>query len=369
MSYKYRIFPTKNQADTLEHSLHLLRDLYNAAVQERRDAWRLNRKSVSFFDQSKQIPDIRKLNPDYMAVQARVCLQTLRQVDKAFKAFFRRIKNGEKPGYPRFKGKSFFNSFFYNKVGFRFKDGKLNLSLIGNLKIKLHRPIEGNIKEISIKREGLKWYAIISCEGIPPNPLPTSRDAIGIDVGIEAFATLSDGTQVDNPRFFETAQKQLRVAQRRVARRKKGSNRRRRAVAQLRVLHHKILNKRSDFQHKVSTWLIRHYGLVAVEKLNIKGMSRGILSKQILDASWSSFFFQLKYKAERADRQLIEVDPRNTSQTCTCGAPVKKNLSVRWHHCLVCGLSEHRDIVSSKIILARGLRDQALTYRVTESVA
>jgi putative transposase len=369
-SFKFRIFPNKQQTECLERSLNLCRDLYNSAVQERRDAWRLNRTRISFFDQSKQVPDIRKLNPDYMQIQARVCDQVLRQVDKSFQAFFRRCKSGEKPGFPRFKGRAFFNSFFYNREGFRFVGNKLRLANIGLVKICQHREIEGTIKEVTVKREGSKWYAIVACDHVLVAVLEPSGETVGIDVGIESFATLSDGTSMDNWKYYESSAKQLRVAQRRIARRKKGSNRRRKAVATLRVIHQKIFNQRSDFQHKLSTDLIREYDLIAVEKLNIKGLSKGMLAKQVLDVSWSSFFHKLKYKAENAGRELIEVNPAYTSQDCSgCGHREKKSLSVRKHNCQNCGLVLHRDHNAALNILAAGLAVQDVTYRVAESVS
>ena len=369
-SYKFRLYPNKEQTAALDRSLWLCRDLYNAAIQERRDAWKLNRITIGYFDQSKQITDIRINDPLYMTVQARVLRQTLRQADKAFQAFFRRVKTGEKPGYPRFKSRDRFNSFFYNGKGFKFAKNKLFLANIGFVQIKQHREIAGNIKEIGIKREGSKWFAVISCAEVPNQPLPETCERIGLDVGIESFATLSNGTQIDNWKYYESSSKKLRTVQRRVARRKKGSQGRRRAVAQLRKVHQKIFNRREDFQHKLSTDLIRNYDLIAVEKLNIKGMSAGFLSKQIHDAAWSSFLYKLAYKAESAGRQLIEVDPRGTSQTCTCGATVKKSLSVRQHICDECGLAKHRDIVSAKVILQRaGLALKDITCGVSQSVS
>ncbi len=354
-SYKFRMYPNAEQSANLERSLDLCRELYNAAIQERRDAWKLNRINISFFDQSKQVTAIRQVRPEYLNIQARVCRQVLRQVDRSFQAFFRRVKTGHKPGFPRFKGKNFFNSFFYNAEGFRFLGNKLRLANIGLVAIKLHRAMQGTVKEVTVKREGSKWYAIASCADVPANPLPDIGEQIGIDVGIENFATLSDGTQIDNWKYYESTAAKLRVAQRRVSRRKKGSNRRRKAVAMLRAIHQKVFNQRSDFQHKLSTRLVNEFDLIAIEKLNIKGMARGILAKQIHDASWSNFFYKLTYKAESAGRKLIEVDPRNTSQTCTCGAVVKKDLSVRWHDCSECGLSNHRDIVAAQNILKLGL--------------
>lgn len=363
-SFKYRIYPNKIQRERLEHSLDLLRTFYNAALQERKQAWELNRVRVSCFDQINQIPEIRNsLNTDYQAITSNTLSQTLRKLDKAFQAFFRRVKAGEKPGYPRFKGKAFFNSIIYNGSGYRFKNDKLNMSRIGDIKIKLSRPVEGRIKEVVLKREGSKWFAVLSCNNVPANHVALTDKQVGIDVGIEHFATLSDGTQVANPRCYESAQKALRIAQRRVARRKKGSACRRKAVAILRNIHAKLTNQRRDFQHKISTHLIRHNDLIAVENLNSVGLARGILSKQVLDASWSSFFHMLSYKAENAGRRLVKVDPRNTSQTCTCGERVEKKLSVRWHKCSSCGYENHRDIVSAQIILSRavGLTVQPLT--------
>lgn len=370
LSYKYRIYPTKSQTEKLDHSLDLLRDIYNAGLQERRDAWRMNRIHVTCFDQIKQIPDIRRLNIDYLDIQARSIHQTLRQLDKAFNAFFRRLKSGENPGFPRFKGATFFNSIIYNREGFKLTDERLTLSKIGNIKLRLSRPVEGTIKEVIAKREGNKWFVIISCDNVPERPLAPTGRAVGVDVGIESFATLSDGTQIDNWKYYESSAKQLRVAQRRVARRTKGSNRRRKAVTQLRNIHQKISNQRLDFQHKLSTHLIRSYDLIAVEKLNIKGMARGFLAKQALDASWSSFFDMLDYKAESADRKLVKVAPHFTSQDCSaCGCRVKKALAERMHNCPNCGLSLHRDHNAALNILSAGLAVQDVTYRVAESVS
>jgi putative transposase len=369
-SYKIRLYPTTDQAIKLSQTLDLCRELYNAALQERRDAWRMNRVRISFFDQSRQVPEIRKSRPDLMCVQARVLDQTLRDLHKAFAAFFRRIKAGEKPGYPRFKSANRFATFHYNREGFTLGP-RLQLANIGKVKYKGLPTITGRIKQVSIKREGKKWFAVLCCADVPATPLPPTNQAVGVDMGIESFASLSDGTQIDNWRYYESSAKQLRVAQRRVSRRKKGSHRRRKAVAHLRAIHQKIFNRRADFQHKLSTDLIKAYDLIAVEKLNIKGLARARLAKQVHDASWSSFLHMLTYKAESAGRQLIEVDARGTSQTCTCGTEVRKDLSVRWHHCPSCGLSEHRDIVSAKVILQRGLGRslQALTLPVTACVA
>ena len=380
-SYKFRIYPTKAQVKTLEMTLELCRELYNAARKERIDAWRLERKSISYFDQSAQLPEIKNIREELKEVYAHVLREPLRNVDKAFQAFFARIKRKEKAGFPRFKTTLRFNSFCYpqaNKTSVRVENNKLNLPKIGKLKIKLSRPILGEVKTCTIKRENDKWFAVFSVE-TATEPLPKTGKEIGIDVGIENFATLSDGTQIENSKFFQSTQKKLKVAQRRVSRRNKFSNGRKKAQKQVSKIHLKIRNQRWDFQHKLSTKLVGEFDLIAIENLNIKGMSKGILSKQIHDVAWSNFFNMLRYKAESADRKLIEVNPRGTSQTCICGETVKKDLSVRLHQCEKCGLSQHRDIVSAKIILRLGqaaemspsekISHKEITYAVRQSVS
>ena len=353
-SFKFRIYPSKAQVKTLEMTLDLCRELYNAALQERRDAWSLNRISISYFDQQNQLPEIRKSREDIEAVNSHVIRDPLRRVDTAFKNFFRRIQKGEKSGFPRFKGKNYFDSFCFLGTGFSLNDNKLTLSKIGKLKIKLSREIIGKVKTCTIKREIGKWFAFFVVE-TKAEHLPKTGKQVGIDAGIENFITLSDGTQIENSKFYQSAQKKLRVAARSVSRKVKGSNSRKKAVLKLKKIHLKIRNQRNDFQHKLSTSLVENFDLIAIENLNIKGMSKGFFSKQIHDVAWSYFFQKLKYKAENADKSVVDVNPNGTSQTCVCGETVKKDLSVRWHICSGCGLSEHRDIVSAKVILKLGL--------------
>jgi len=351
-SFKFRIYPSKAQTKTLEMTLELCRELYNAALQERRDAWKLNRVSVSYFDQSRQLPEIKKHREDLNLVYSEVLQNILRRTDKTFRGFFRRMKRQTKAGYPRFKSQSRFNSFRYPQNGFSLTDNKLSLSKIGKLKIKLSRNVTGKVKTCEIKRENNRWFVIFSVETFSET-LPKTDNSIGIDVGINSFAALSNGEIISNERFSESLQNKVRVAQRRVSRRKKGSNRRYKAVSQMRKIYQKIFNQRDTFQHKLSTKIIAENDLTAVEKLNIKGLAKGNLSKQVLDASWSSFFHKLKYKAENAGRELIEVKPHGTSQTCICGANVPKTLSVRVHNCVSCGLVADRDFVSAQVILQR----------------
>jgi len=352
-SYKFRIYPTKAQISILENTLDVCRELYNAALQERRDVWKLNKISISCFDQINQLPEIKKIRKDIKDVYSKILCEVLRQVDKTYQAFYSRICKKEKTGKPRIKGQNQFNSFCYSQNGFVLNENRLHLSKIGKIKIKLSRPVVGKVKTCTIKRENDKWFVVFSVE-TATEPLPKTGKEIGIDVGIENFATLSDGTQIKNSKFFQSTEKKLRVAQRRVSRRKKFSSGWKKAQKQVAKIYTKIKNQRADFQHKVSTRLVKEFDLIAIEKLNILGLSKGILSKQILDVAWGNFFNMLRYKAENADKKLVEVNPYGTSQTCICGELVKKDLSVRLHQCNKCGLSEHRDIVSAKIILRLG---------------
>lgn len=359
-TYKYRLYPTKAQRERFDETLALCCELYNAALQERRDAWRFNHISIGYNQQAAQLVEIKKFRPEYSAIYSQVVQDVLRRLDRTFTAFFARVRRSAPPGFPRFKPSSRYHSFTYTQSGFSVKDGKLSLSKIGKVRIKLHRPTEGKIKTCTIKREGGRWYVCFSVE-CEAKPLPKTAKVIGLDVGLSRFATFSDGTEIENPRYFQTSQARLRRAQRKVSRRKKGSVRRRKAVQLLARLHAHIKQQRADFHHKVSRTLVNSYGLIAVEDLNTKGLASGMFAKSVRDAGWSAFIMKLAYKAESADRQLIKVDPRGTSQTCLCGASTPKTLSQRWHHCSACGLSAARDHVSAQLILARGLRVRDLT--------
>ncbi len=365
-SFKFRICkPSKFVRANLEQTLYLCRNLYNAALQERRGAYQLNQVSLNYYDQSKQLKEIKLTNPEYKDIYSQVLQDVLRRLDKTFKAFYSRVKQG-RAGFPRFKAANRYDSFCFPQKGFSLNGNKLSPSKIGTVKLKLSRSIQGKIKTLTIKNECGKWFAILAVE-TKPNFLPETGRHVGIDVGVSSFATLSDGTQIDNWKYYESAQKELRRAQRSVCRKMKGSNNRKKAVLRLRKIHQKIRNSRADFQHKLSTWLIKTFDVIAIEKLNIKGMSRSFLSKQIHDVSWANFFTMLRYKAENAGRKLVEVNPNWTSQDCSaCGTRVMKNLSVRVHCCSNCGLKIHRDINAAKNILSLGMRELVLSLPLGE---
>lgn len=357
---KYRLYPTATQQELLRQQLSEACRLYNAALQERRDAYRSHKKSLNYYDQANQLKEIRA-NGDLALANYHCCQDVLKRIDKAFKAFFRRVKQGGKPGFPRFKSHRRYHSITFpsHGDGNKLLEKHLRVQGVGDIKIKLHRPVSGKIRTVSVKREGSHWYACFSCE-VSAQPLPENSNQVGIDVGLESFATLSTGEIIDNPRWFQTAQKRLRRAQRRLSRRKRYSKRWRKAAQYVVQIHRDIVNQRRDSQHKRSREIVDANQFIAVEDLNIKGLAGGMLAKSVSDASWSTFLMMLAYKAESAGRTLVKVDPRGTSQRCPCGKPAPKKLSDRTHKCS-CGLRTTRDHSSSLEILRLGLSLQPLT--------
>jgi putative transposase len=362
-AFKYRLYPTKAQIATLERWLEICRELHNAAIEERREAWKLG-VSIGFYEQSKQLPEIKKLRPDVGEVNAQVLQQALHRVDRAFKKFFRRVKRGQKPGYPRFKGRGRYDSLTWPQdIGFRLLGTKrLKLSGIGEVKIKLHRPVEGKPKTCTLKREAGKWYAVFSCDQVPARIYPDTDGEVGIDVGICSFATLSTGEKVENPRWYRKTEAKIAKAQRALSRKKRGSKRWVKAKLRLAHLHAKAANQRRDFHHKLARRIVSENKLIAVEDLVPKEMvsdSSCGMAKSIHDAAWSRFLAILSGKAEEAGRILVKVPPAGTSSACSqCGAHRKKSLSERVHRCS-CGLVLDRDLNASLNILRLGRSLQA----------
>ena len=363
-TFKYRLYPTKAQAESLRGQLSEACRLYNAALQERIEAYATHRQSINYYDQAAQLTEIRAAG-DLGLPNCHCAQDVLRRLDKAFKAFFQRIKRGQKPGFPRFKSHRRYDSITFPSPG----DGNKLLSsghlfvqgVVGNIKVKLHRPLSGKIQTVSVKRECEHWYVCFSVEA-SAQPLPASTKDVGIDVGLHSYAQLSDTEEpIENPRFYQKMQKKLRRAQRKVARRKKRSNRRRKAVLLLKKIHQHIFNMRDNHQHQLSRMLVNQFGIIYVEDLNMKGLAQGMLSKQVLDAAWAGFISKLTYKAEEAGRRLVKVDPRGTSQRCPCGAKAPKKLSDREHVCTECGLITTRDHASALEILRLGRSLQAQT--------
>ena len=359
-TYKYRLYPNKSHRKVINTIFYAQRTLYNMALEHRIDAYKETGKSVGYVDQWDEFKQIRK--DCFTVVNATSLQQLLRRLDKSFTAFFRRLKSGDKPGFPRFKGIDRFKS-----IEFRHNDGVKYVSSsgkhylrwhhVGLVRIKLHRSIPdgSNIKHVVIKQVNGKFYVSFMLE-IPDVVKHHNNIAVGIDLGISHLATLSDGTFIDSPKYYIQGQKKLRVLQRSVARKKKGSNTRKKSVKLLAKHHEKIANQRLDFLHRKTRHITDKYGLIVMEKLSLAFMNTNKhLAKHSLDVAMGAFTHMIQYKAEDAGSRVVFVNPKNTSQKCSaCGKLVKKSLSVRVHNC-DCGLSLDRDLNASRNIVFQGL--------------
>jgi len=302
-----------------------------------------------------------KKNGNFKCVFSQVLQDVLRRQDKSFKAFFRRIKNGEKPGYPRFKGVGWYKSFTYPQVGFKLEGTKLMLSKIGSIRIFKHREVEGKIKTCTIKKNILgNWFAVLVTEIQDMEPIEP-KTAIGVDVGLESLVALSNGEKVKYPRYYIQAEKKLAIAQRNLSRKKNGSANRSKSKAKVAKLHQKIQRRRDEFLHQVSRKLVDSADLIVFENLNINGMLKNHhLAKHIQDHAWGRLIQFTQSKAAKAGKVVELVDARYTSQKCSqCGILVPKTLADRVHSCPNCGLEMDRDINASLNIRTLGLRGRA----------
>ena len=348
-AYKYKLKPTPEQERALAETLRRCRRLYNTALEERITAYRRCGVSLTAYQQMAELPDLKAAFPEYADSHSQVLQDVLTRLDKTYQAFFRRVKAGQTPGFPRFQGRNRYHSFTYKQVGehggARLDNGCLALSKIGRIAMRWSRPLEGTPKTVTISNEADGWYAIISCADVPAQPLPPTGRETGIDVGLKVFLITADGEAVENPRLHRRGEKRLKKAQRRVSRRKKGSHRRRKAVTCLARAHQHVKRQRADFHHKTALALLRQYDVIYLEDLQVVNMVRNhSLAKSISDAGWAQFRSILEAKAVYAGRRVIAVSPAYTSQDCSgCGTRVPKSLSVRTHVCTKCGLVLDRD--------------------------
>jgi putative transposase len=360
--FKYRLYPTCAQEAALQATLDRCRELYNAGLEERQEAYRRCGVSISSATQQAQLPEIKQLRPKYAALDAQLLQEVLQRLDRAFQGFFRRVKAGQRAGYPRFKGRDRYDSCTFKQTGWKLKDGRLALRGIGALKVRWSRRIEGTIKTVTIRRDADQWYVCFSCVVDVADPAPdAAKPAVGVDLGLEHFATLSDGTHIKHPRHFRKGEAALARRQQALARKMRGSQRRKKAKLLVAKAHRKIRNQRRDFQHKTANVLVQAHGLIAMEDLRIRNMVRNhSLAKSISDAGWGSFTTLLRSKAEGAGCTVGFVNLSGTSQACSqCGALCPKALAVRWHQCEQCGCSLQRDHNAACYILALGQSVQA----------
>ncbi|MFF4364304.1 RNA-guided endonuclease InsQ/TnpB family protein [Streptomyces sp. NPDC001604] len=393
-AYKFLMRPTVRQDQALSEMLRDHCCLYNGALQERRDAYRhVSKTSVMYAMQSAQLKDIRALDPERQGRWSFSSQQaTLRRLDKAFAAFFRRLKAGEAPGYPRFRGVNWFDTVDFPKDG----DGcrwdstphtpvtRVRFQGVGHVKVNQHRPVAGKVKTVSVKREGRKWFVVLTVEQTQPDPLPATGSVVGIDVGSANFLADSNGSFAPNPRYGRKASAKLEAAQQALSRypRRKATDRtanHQRAVEKVAKLHGKVRRQRLDHAHKTALTLVREHDVIAHEDLKIRNMSkapapkpdpdnRGAflpngaaakagLNRSIADAGWGVFLAILHAKAESAGREVIAVDPRNTSRRCPeCGHTAQENRPTQEKfHCVSCGHSAHADTVGAINVLRAGL--------------
>ena len=365
-AYKYKLNPTPTQEVALDTTLRRCRTLYNVALEQRKTWWdRGEGKSPTRFQQEAELKAIRTEMPEYDAIHSHVLQDVLARLDKGFQAFFRRITAGEKPGYPRFHGRARYHSFTYKEYGngARLDNGFLVVSKIGRLAIRLHRPLEGTPKTVTVSREADGWYAILSCADVPMQPLPPTGRETGIDVGLKVFLVTAHGLVVENPRHVRKSERRIAKADKHVARCKNGSHGRRKALARRAKAHQHIKRQRADFHHKTALALVRDNDVIYLEDLQVANMVRNRhLAKSISDAAWSQFRAILEAKAACAGRQVIAIPAMYTSQDCSgCGERVPKSLSVRTHVCPSCGLVLDRDENAAINILRAGQARRGLT--------
>jgi len=366
LTYKYIAYTNKETQTKFDEQIGLCCDLYNLALEQRIKAFKsVMKRSISYFDQSEEVPEFIKEHIEYKKVYSRTLREALKRLDKSFQNFFRRVKNHETPGFPRFKSKDRYTTLSYRESGWKLKGKYITFSKLGTFKMKLSRSIEGVIKQILItKKGGNKFQICFVCDNVPLKILPKTNKSIGIDLGCKDIITTSDENKVTNPKFLKHSEEKLKLIQSQYSKYKN-----KKIKLRLIKLHEKVRNQRLDFNHKLSRDLINNYDNISVENIDINQLKnktyKGI-RKSITDASWGQLLNQLVYKAEYAGRRAIKVNPRNTSKMCSnCGELVNKKLSDRIHKCK-CGLILDRDINASKNILRAGqalLNGESLSFK------
>jgi putative transposase len=356
-AFVYRMYPTSTQRRNMDSTLETCRRWYNACLEERKTAYKERGVTIGKYDQLTKVKEFKSTSPYATSIHSHVLQVVVADLDKAFQNFFRRVKAGETPGYPRFKGQNRFNSYGLKEYGNGFKlDGRrLKLSGIGRVRVRWHRPLEGRVKTVRLVRKAAHWYACFACE-IEPHQLPATGRDVGVDVGIKSLLTTSDGSTFENPRWYRAGQQRLRVLQRRVSRRTKDGKNRRKAVLQLQRHHNTISSRRKDFLNKVAHALIMNHDRIALEDLRITNMVKNRhLAKSILDAGWGYLVQRLTSKAAEAGRVVCLVNPAYTSKRCSrCDAVfLGFDLAMRWVECSACGLSLDRDHNAALNILNR----------------
>lgn len=355
-AYLYRLYPTREQRTLLQQQLDVAREVYNACLEERREAYQMCGVRLNYYSQANQLKDIRRDRPDVAAVNFSMLQAVCRRAQRSFENFYRRVSAGQKPGYPRFKGRLRFDSVTFPSYGdgCKLREDRLYIQGVGTLKVKLHRAVAGTIKTVTLKRSCGQWYVVLTTE-VDVHPLPATGQDVGIDLGLIDFLMTDTGKPEPAPRYFRRGEAVLARRQRTRERKKRGSKNRRRAGLLVAKAHQHVANQRKDFHHKTARTLVQANDAIYHEDLAVKNMVQNhSLAKSISDAGWAHFIAILTSKAEEAGRVVVAVNPRGTSQTCICGEPVPKDLGERWHQCPRCHLSLPRDQVSAMLVKRLG---------------
>ena len=362
-TFQYRLYPTKKQLKRLEAILEECRWLYNHLLEMRKTTYEQTGMGLTLYGQQATFPILKAERPSLSTVHSQVLQNVAVWIDLAFKAFFRRVKAGEAPGYPRFRGPDRYDSFYYPQSGFSLShDHRVSLSKIGSIKMVYHRPIKGSLKTLTIHKCSTgKWYVGFSVES-EPERLPECTEQVGIDVGLTSFATLSNAEEIAHPTFFRKEEKALAKVQRKHSQLTKGTPERKKHRKAVARVHERIAFRRANFTHQASRQIVDRFGVICVEDLNVNRMVHNhCLAKSISDAAWSQFFERLSSKAEEAGRTFVKVNPAYTSQDCSrCHHRQKMPLSERTYHCLCCLLSVDRDLNAAINIKALGLQSVGL---------
>ena len=375
-AYKYRIYPSKSQITRLENQFSMCRHLYNWALAERIDAYQNEGRSITYSEQQNGLPELKKERPWFKGVHSQVLQDTLQRLDRAYKHFFRRVGNGDIPGFPKFKKRGQWDSITYPQYHNK-PDSYIEVPKVGTIKLVLHRslPKDAETKTLQIKRESDKWFACFCVEEeVSPQP-KQGLSPLGIDLGLLDFYHTSDGEICTAPKYYRKRQKHLAKLQKRLERVPKGTRRWHKLQKAIRKTHYRIRCQRHDFLHKEANKLLGKSDLIFHEDLSIQDMIRrpkprqdengeylrngacwkSGLNKSIGDAGWGKFLDILYYKAQWLDKNVIAVPPNYTSQACPeCGNIIKKSLSTRTHIC-DCGYRANRDYVAARNILRVGL--------------